>query len=594
MIPENVIQEIVRRNDIVRTVSGYVKLRQTGANWVGLCPFHSEKTGSFTVFPATDSFYCFGCRKAGDVITFVREMENLDYISAVEMLAARAGITLPDTDRTGRQGPSRDRIRQMNVEAAREFHGFLMNSPAAEPARRYLAERGLESATLRRFYIGYAPDNRDWLGKRLKEAGFTDEELTAGFLCGKSNGRLYDYFRGRVIFPIVDTSKNICAFGGRIIGKGEPKYLNTSDTPAFKKSKTLFALNYAKDFLSDGLILCEGYMDVVSMHQAGFQNAVATLGTAITADHARIIKNYTDRVTLAYDSDGPGQSATRKAIQVLGTVGVEVRILRMEGAKDPDEYIKKFGADAFRALIEGSSTGFEYRLSTVLANHDISAVPEKIRAADELAAEIAGYGSAVERGIYVSRAASALGIDPESLRSDVEKKRRSWRREEERKIGREASDDLAYFKDRANPEAAGAVRAAGAEDAIIGLLIIYSEHRDAVVKGDPALTADDFVTSFGRTAFEKIMELHRSEDGFSFPMLGEFFNPDEMSRLKGCEMSRLRLETNDSGVFKDAVSVLKEEKNKKSGPETTEESFVDSISARRQKIEEEKKKNKRG
>ncbi|MBO7376484.1 MAG: DNA primase [Clostridia bacterium] len=589
MIPRNVVEEIIRRNDIVRTVSDYVKLRQTGSNWVGLCPFHSEKTGSFTVFPGTDSFYCFGCRKAGDVITFIKEIENLDYPSALEFLAKRAGVTIPESDGGERRGPSRDRIREMNSCAARLFHGFLMKSPEAEPARRYLADRGLETATLRHFYIGYAPDRFDWLYPLMRAEGFTDEELSVGFLCGRSNGRVFDYFRGRVIFPIADTGKNVAAFGGRIIGEGNPKYLNTSDTPAFRKSRTLFALNYAKDHCSDGLILCEGYMDVVSMHQAGFQNAVATLGTAITDEHARTIARYTDKVILAYDSDGAGQSATRKAISVLGNVGIEVRILRMNGAKDPDEFIRKFGKDAFRSLIEGSSTGFEYRMAGVISAHDLSSVQEKIKAADEIAAVIAGYGSAVERDVYVGRAASALGISADSLGSDVEKKRRSRQKRDGKEMSRAAADEAGYLRDRVNTEAASMVRGAAAEDTVIGLLLIYPEYRDAAAKDPSVLESSDFPTSFGRRAFDAIMTLHGSEGGFAFSLLGESFDSNEMSRLKGCEIRRLQLSENGRRVFDEAVAVMKEEKRKqerKDAPDT----LSDSIAQMRRRLEEEKKK----
>lgn len=585
MIPRNVIDEVVRRSDIQSIIGMYVQLKRAGSNWTGLCPFHSEKSPSFTVFPGTDSFYCFGCGAGGDVITFIKKAENLDYIEAVKFLADRAGIAIADEYDEKTRGPSRERMIQMNVEAAKLYHSCLVSAPGAEPAREYLKKRGIDQATLKHFFLGYAPPDFSWLYPKLKAKGFTDEELTAGFLCGSSNGRVYDYFRGRVIYPIVDTSKNIIAFGGRVLDDSKPKYLNTSDTPAFKKSRNLFALNYAKDYCSEYLLLCEGYMDVISMHQAGFQNAVATLGTAITEEHARIIARYTKKVILCYDSDGPGQTATNKAMQMLDGVGVPVRILKMEGAKDPDEYIKKFGADKFRALIEGSKTGFEFRLEGVLSRHAGGEDADKVRAAAEIAQIISEYASAVERDLYARRAAEALGIQLEPLKQDIEKKRRRKNFEARTAVNREAEDIIRNYNDRINPDAAKNVRAAGAEDVVLGLLLLYDEHRSAVLRGDVVLETEDFFTDFGKRSFTAIMKLQASPEGFSFAPLSEEFTPDEIGRLKRCEVERRRMSENGQKILESAVSVLKDERFKRENPGAhSETSLADLLLAKRRKL----------
>jgi len=590
VIPRSVIDEVVRRSDIVQVIGMYVQLKRAGSNWNGLCPFHSEKSPSFTVFPGTDSFYCFGCGAGGDVITFIKKSENLDYVDAVRLLADRAGIEVPDDAGNENRGPSRERIKLMNVAAAKIFHSCLLNDAAAEPARQYLKKREIADATVRHFYLGYAPADFSWLYPRLHAQGFTDEEMTAGFLCGNSNGRVYDYFRGRVIYPIVDTSKNVVAFGGRVLDDSKPKYLNTSDTPAFKKSRNLFALNYARDYCQDYLILCEGYMDVISMHQAGFQNAVATLGTAITEEHARIIAKYTKKVILSYDSDGAGQNATDKAMKLLDGVGVPVRILKMEGAKDPDEYIKKFGKEKFRALIEGSRTGFEFRLESVLSKFPQNDDQNRLRAASELADIISGYGSAVERDLYSSKAASALGIAVEPLREDIEKYRRRRIRQMNNEAGKEAVEVLRNFNDRINPDAARNVRAASAEEAVLGLLLLYPEHRDSVLRGDVKLESEDFFTLLGRKAFDSIMSLHADTEGFSFSLLGEFFTDDEMGRLKSYEVNRTKLSSNGREALLSAARILHEERVKKeqSEPGKNAPSLSDSLLEKRRKLQQKK------
>ena len=558
MIPREIIEEVTRRTDLVALAGSYIQLKKAGSNWVGLCPFHSENSPSFTVFGGgQQGFYCFGCGAGGDAISFVKRIENLEYPEAVELLAARAGIDIPeDASAARRRGPDRSRIREMNKEAAVFFHSVLMNSPQAAEAREYLAKRKIGTPAIRHFYLGYNPAGGYALRDHLASKGFTPEEMTAGFLCGRNQGgRLYDYFRDRVMFPIVDTSRNIVAFGGRVMGDIKPKYLNTSDTPAFNKSKTLFALNYAKDFCSDSLILCEGYMDVISMHQAGFQNAVATLGTAITEEHARIISRYTKKVILSYDSDEAGVAATAKAMKRLGAVGVEVRVLRIEGAKDPDEYIVKYGADSFRRMLDESLTGFDYRLGKIVSGINPDIPEERLKAAGEAAKLIAGYSSAVVRDTYVAKAAGLLSVKPDSLASDVERERRRAARRQEREESENAISAAQYLGDRVNPESAGNIKAAAAEDTVLGMMLMYDEYREAAAGGTVSLTEDDFYTSFGRKIFSMIIRLQKSEGGFSFPVLASELTDEETGRLEGCRVRRAGLE-NNIGIFESAASVL--------------------------------------
>ena len=568
MISRDIIDEIVYRNDIEQVIGSYVTLKRAGSNMNGLCPFHNEKSPSFTVFPATKSFYCFGCGAGGDVISFIMREENLDYVDALEFLAARAGITIPrDNDPAEQKGVPRNRVYEMNLAAARFFRDCLADPKGGKEAMRYLTEeRKLSMATIRHFGIGCSPADDSWaLTNYMKKLGYTDEELSVGFLCGigKNSGRPYDYFRNRVIFPIIDTTGNVVAFGGRVLDDSKPKYLNTSDTPAFKKSKHLFALNFAKKNCAERMILCEGYMDVIALHAAGFENAVATLGTAITSEQARIFAKYTKQVVICYDSDNAGQTAANKAIRLLGEVGVDVRVLKLEGAKDPDEYIKRFGADAFRRVLDGGVSGFDFKLGNMLAQYDLSLSDEVIKASAAVCGMIADMTSQVERDIAIKKASDILRVSADAMSSDVEHFRRKRARERLNKQSQDAQMSLRGFGDRINTDAAKNIRASRAEETILGLMLIFDEYRADAARGAAGLTADDFVTSFGRRVYEALCALELSERGFSKAMLGESFNMDELGRIEKIELERRGLARNDREVFAAAVAALKKEGSRK-------------------------------
>lgn len=562
-LPDNFIREVIERTDIEELIGRYVTLKRGGSNnLIGLCPFHSEKTPSFTVTPAKKMFYCFGCHAGGDAITFVRMAENLDYPDALEFLANRAGLPMPresaDLAREER-GVSRKRVLEMNLQAAKFFRTCLFDPTLGAPGMDYLrGKRHLSDATIRHFGLGYAPADFGMLTDHMHRLGYTDEELQVGFLCGKSQktGRSYDYFRNRVMFPIIDTVGNIVAFGGRVLDDSKPKYLNTSDTPAFRKSNHLFALNFAKNCCAERMILCEGYMDVIALHAAGFEYAVATLGTAITPNHARIFSKYTKQVIITYDSDEAGQNAANKAMRILGEVGMDVRVLKLDGAKDPDEFLVKFGADRFRRALDGSRTGFDYKSDTILGKYDLSVSSDRIRASGELCELIASYQSPIERAVYLDQIAKKIGIAVEILQNSVEKIRNKQLAQIRTREGRDAQNSIRNFGDRINPDAAKDPKAAAAEESVLGLLLMFAEYREEVACGRMELTAEDFTTAFHRRVFEAIMRLHRSEE-FCYELLGESFTPEEMGRIRKMEVGRQELTRNGPSVFRASVEALR-------------------------------------
>ena len=565
---KDLVEEIRARNDIVDLIGSYVNLKRAGSNFSGLCPYHNEKSPSFTVFPATQSFYCFGCGSGGDAITFAMKSENLDYPGAVEFLAKRAGITIP-TDEKEEKGIGRQRIYEMNLAAAKYFRNCLFDEKIGGVGMEYLAKkRRLPSVIIKRFGLGFAPNGFGGLTDHMKRLGFTEEELITGFLCGKSQktGRAYDYFRNRVIFPIINTSGDIIGFGGRVMDDSKPKYLNSSDTPGFKKSKNLFALNYAKNHCAERLILCEGYMDVIACHAAGFENAVATLGTALTNEQARLMAKHTKEVLIAYDSDEAGQNATRKAIKILTEVGLEVRVLHMEGAKDPDEYIKKFGADSFRSLLDAGKTGFEFKLDATLTKYNINTPDGKIKASRELCDYIAEVYSGVEREVYISATAKRLGLSEEGIKNDVASARRKKMREYNADVSKQARNDAMGIGDRINSDGIKNIKARTAEETIIGLMLLFEEYRSAVISKKVELSAEDFFSEFHRRVFESVCALE-SEGEYDFSLLGQFFSPEEMGRLEGLIQKRRALTENGLDVLRGCAETLKKEKQL-SGQET--------------------------
>ncbi len=561
MIPVSVIEDIRSRCDIESVISSYISLKRAGSNVKGLCPFHSEKTPSFTVYSGTQSFYCFGCGAGGDVISFVMRMENLDYVSAVETLAKRAGIVLPDFDSgyENRDGVTRSRVLQMNLEAAKYYRTMLYDERIGAPGRNYLLERGISMAAVKRFGLGYSPQNGGAMMKHLRDLGFSADEINKAYLAGKNDRGYYDYFRGRVMFPIIDVSGNVVGFGGRVLDGSTPKYLNTSDTPAFKKSRNLFALNYAKKEKAGYFILCEGYMDVITLHDAGFSTAVATLGTAITSEQARILKKYTDRVVLSYDSDEAGKKAANRAIGILEEAGVDVRVLKMAGAKDPDEFIKKYGADKFRSLIEESRGKYDFKVDEVKAKYDLQNSEEKIKALYEICTFLSGIYSGVERDIYLDRAAKDFSVDIKSIKNDVERLRRKASRENDKKRREELIRVTSGIGDRVNPDYAKMPKAARLEENILGMILLHPDYAGVEVDGK-CIGVDEMPTDLGRRLLRFMTEI---DGAFHLGLLNEDFTQDEVSRASRMVAERNELSINDKGAFETYVRSLRSENNVK-------------------------------
>ncbi len=560
MIPASIIDSIKQRCDIESVVSSYVSLKRTGNHLKGLCPFHSEKTPSFIVYNDTQSFYCFGCGAGGDVVNFIMRAENLDYVSAVESLAKRAGVTIPmDGDYgNGDRGVSRQRVLQMNLEAAKFYRTMLHDENVGSPGRAYLMSRGLSGATVSRFGLGYSPPSGKMMLSHLRSLGFKDDEIHTAYFAGKNDRGYYDYFRGRVMFPIIDVPGNVVAFGGRVLDDSKPKYLNTSNTPAFIKGKTLFALNYAKNHCAEHLILCEGYLDVISMHQAGFRQAVATLGTAITADHARIIKKYTSKVILSYDSDEAGIAAANKAIGILEAAGVDAKVLKMEGAKDPDEFIKKYGAEKFASLLKDSRSKFDYFLENISAKYNFAKDEEKIRALGEVCRHIAGIYSNIERDIYIAKVAKLFEVSTKSVQNDVEGQRKRAAREQGVKRKEELIKVTSGIGDMVNPDYARIPRAARTEEAILGMLMLHPELASETVDGTP-LSAEDMPTDLGKRLLTHLMGC--GETGFSFGAMNESFTEEEISRAARMMVQRKDLSAT-SDTYASYVRALRGENRK--------------------------------
>ncbi len=529
MLPELFIQQLKQSCDMERIVSGYLPLKKKGRYLVGLCPFHSEKSPSFYVYPQNQSFYCFGCGAGGDVITFIRRIENLEYMEAVKLLADRCGLELPmDSDQSDERSMLKKRVLEINRESARFFHSCLMSEQGRQ-AYEYLISRGRDRKTIRHFGLGYAPAGWDGLLNHLRTKGFSDNDMLEANVVTKGKYGPHDRFSNRVIFPIIDLRGNVVAFGGRALDDKGAKYLNSSDTPVFKKSKTLFALNFAKTSKRPGLILAEGYMDVIAIHQAGFDNAVATLGTALTEEQARLISQYAERVVLAYDSDGPGQAATKRAMNIFDEVGVKVSVLSMTGAKDPDEFIKKYGTERFAILLDNSRNPVEFELSKLRTTYDTAQADGKVGYLKEACKLFAGIRTPVEREVYIPQTANELAISPQAIKAQIENldKRESYRQRKQQRadtniyIGRMAAakDDL---QRRTN------LRYAMAEE---GVLFCLMKNPDSYPQVSSRVSEQDFVTDINRQLYLALSQ--RLEQGQTVEMidLSSQLSPELMGRI---------------------------------------------------------------
>lgn len=541
--PPSFLEELAARNPIEEVVGQYVNLRRSGSNLFGLCPFHGEKTASFSVNPEKGIYYCFGCHKGGSVINFQMEIEGLSYPDAVRALAKRVGMEVPEDEQYQSRYRQQERLWALSKEAARFFNSQLYG-PAGAEGLAYAQKRGMPKSTLTRFGIGFAPNSWSALCDAMLEKGYTEEELKQSGLASVSQktGKIYDRFRNRLMFPIIDVRGNVIGFGGRVMDDSTPKYLNSPETIIFNKRKNLFALNLAKKSKLGYMILVEGYMDAVALHQYGFDCAVASLGTSLTEEHAALLSRYTEQVMLIYDGDEAGQNATKRAIPMLEKAGLQVKVLQMRDAKDPDEFLKKFGADRFRLLLEESSNRVEYQLRAIQKKYDLREDDQRIRFIDEAAEFISTLGNAVQREIYGGRVAEAAGITPESMQIEVKKafKRRMAR--EKKKQERIDLSPASNLQPKDRHIRYDNIKSAMAEESLIAILL----REPALLDCCGALTAQSFSSPMLGRVFEQLMGNHAQGIPVSLTGLTDF-SPEEMSHIA------LLLQRHDGPVSEQAL-----------------------------------------
>ncbi|MBR7121852.1 MAG: DNA primase [Oscillospiraceae bacterium] len=547
--PPSFIDELIARNPIEDVVGQYVNLKRSGANMFGLCPFHGEKTASFSVAPDKGIYYCFGCHKGGGAVNFMMEVEGLSYPDAVRALAKRAGMQVPEDEQYQSRYRQQERLWALMKEAARFFHQKLYE-PCGAQGLAYAQKRGLSKGILTHFGVGYAPDSWNSLVDAMRKKGYTDQELQDADLVGQKNGRIYDRFRNRLMFPIIDVRGNVIGFGGRVLDDSKPKYLNTSETLIFNKRKNLFGLNYAKKSKLGYIILVEGNLDVITLHQYGFDCAVASLGTSLTEEHAVLLSRYTEQVVLTYDSDEAGQKAAQRAIPMLEKVGLQVKVLQMRDAKDPDEFLHKFGADKFKLLLEDSSNRVEYQLRAIAGKYNLKIDDERIRFIQEAAELISTLGSAVQREIYGHRVADAGKISFEAMNTEIG---RAYKRRLAREKKRQEKIDLAPAKAR-QPEGRSIrydnLKSAMAEEGVITLAMKDPSLLD--LAGD--LTGEKFSVPLLGKVYDQMRFRHRQGLEVSLAVLTEL-TAEEMSHITGiCQKQSGAV---NEKAFRDCLATLR-------------------------------------
>ncbi len=556
-IPEEVINEIKYKNDIEQVISQYSVLKRRGKNLVGLCPFHSEKTPSFTVYPENGSFYCFGCGVGGDVITFTGLIENLDYIESIKLLAERSNITLPQDGYDNSFQKIKNTVYDINRETAKFFHNYLM-SDDGKWALEYYKERGLSLKTIKHFGLGAAPDSFDALIKHLKNKGYSEADMVTANVVGISQrGNLYDRFRKRAMFPIINIRGNIVGFSGRAMpgeDKQGGKYVNTSDTPVYKKSENLFGINFAKNFCSEQIILVEGNMDVISLHQAGFENVVAPLGTAFTSEQANLIARYTKEIVLMLDADAAGQKAIKRAEEILRNTGLNVRVVSIPNGKDPDEFIKTQGPERFKALLEGAVSNMDYKLLMAANGLDLTNEDGRLKYLNIAAEIIATTDDVMARDIYIGRLCEKYGVSRTALTAKVDELRKKNIREVKR-AEINAVIHPKFSKDDLNPEKRNSPKGTAAEETVISLLLQHPDFYNIVSE---KLPPDKMVTGLNRRIYEIVCETLSDGRALDISVFAQKLLPAEVGYL-------VTLQNADKGgnvpktVLNDCIKVILEE-----------------------------------
>ena len=546
--PQSFIDELLARNPIEEVVGRHVTLRRSGANMFGLCPFHGEKTASFSVAPDKGIYYCFGCHKGGGSINFVMEMEGLTYPDAVRALASRCGMEVPEDDQYQSRYRQQERLWALCKEAARYFHTQLYSEAGAQ-GLAYAQKRGMPKSTLTTFGIGFAPDSWNGLITAMKAKGYTEQELKDAGLVSEKGGRIYDRFRNRLMFPIIDVRGNIIGFGGRVMDDSTPKYLNSPETVIFNKRKNLFALNLARKSKLGYLILVEGYMDAIALHQYGFDCAVASLGTSLTEEHATLISRYVEQVVLIYDGDEAGQRATKRAIPILERAGIRVKVLQMKDAKDPDEFLKKFGADKFKLLLEESSNRVEYQLNAIARKYDLGIDDQRIRFVQEAAELICTLDGSVKREIYSGRVAQAAKITEESMKMEVSK---AYKRRLAREKKQQEKIDLApaqALQPKTRSVRYDNMKSAMAEEGILAQALL-----DPSLMGETDLTGASFSVPLLGKVYDQMLAMYKAGYEVSIASLADI-TQEEMSHITGITQ-RLQGPANRE-AFRDCVQTVR-------------------------------------
>lgn len=566
--PQSFLDELIARSDIVDVVSSYVQLTRKGSNLFGLCPFHSEKTGSFSVSPDKQIYYCFGCKRGGGVVNFIMEEENLPFPDAVRFLAKRAGMEVPEEEGDREAGRRRQRLLDLNRDAAR-FYYQLLQQPEGQAVREYLARRRITRQTAIRFGMGASLDAWDVLLTAMTKKGYTKSELLeAGLVVQNKNGGLYDKFRNRLMLPVIDTRGDVVAFGSRVLDKSEPKYMNSSETPVYSKRRVLYGLNLAKKTKRPNIILCEGNLDIVTLHQAGFDNAVASMGTALTVEQTRLLSRFTKELVLCYDNDNAGKIATERALQILNNSEFSVKVLQLprrlvDGEyvkQDADDFIKYQGADAFERLLTGSENGVEFRMEQVAGKYDLASDEARVAYCEEISSLLAGLPSAVEREIYTVRAAETAKISPEAMRLEVQRAFKRRLSQEKRTELRRDLNPAAQLQPKERTLRYDNIRSARAEEGLLRLLILD----ESLFPAQPPLREEQFSSPLLGRAFALLWQAREDGRAVTPAVLSEALTPEEMSHISAvCQQPESPQHARQA--LADYIRIVQEESDKRAG-----------------------------
>lgn len=554
-LPDSFLQDLKMKTDINDVISSYISLKKRGRTYVGLCPFHNEKTPSFTVYPDTQSFYCFGCGAGGDAVGFIKKIENLDYIDAVKSLAQRAGVQMPDEGFDDSLAKKRRTILEINRETAKFFHSYMLSDKGKE-GLNYFLNRGLTMKTINHFGLGFAPNDWHALENHLKSKGFTITDMADAGVVKRGNKGFYDNFRNRVMTPIIDVRGNVIAFGGRVLDDSKPKYINTGDTLVYKKTNELFALNYAKDSGKESLILCEGYMDAIAMHQAGFTNAVAGCGTALTNEQVRLINRYANEVTLVYDADEAGQKALRKAISLFNETEIKVKIPSLVGGKDPDEIIRTYGKEKFKGMLEGASNEIEFSLLKLREKYNLNLTQGKIDFLND-AIKILVNVSPIEQDIYISRLSQELEIDKQSIKLQLNSTRKRYAKRDTRREYKKIVEDNIRDIRKESFDNSTSTKKIKAQDRLIGILVLYPDKLKYLSE-----FKDEWLTAgFYKKVYSLLVEKIQAGYDTDLMNFSSQLNDSELGRLSGI-IARTNESSNPKQELLDCVEVIKAEFDK--------------------------------